>query len=148
MIITKPDDGAGLLYHVIDLNGQTVHAYRDLETCVHALEGDQRIAIWDERYHLWRNRPTRTTSDRPVAKGVLGYGPNRERRVPDAAARRYAGDLIDSLREDGDATVVGRTFGYNDRHELMVVKKGGKFYLGCTTLDAVHWERYFGVRVS
>lgn len=43
MIISFPDDGTGTLHHVVGLNGQTVHAYRDLAAAKRALEGDQRI---------------------------------------------------------------------------------------------------------
>lgn len=43
MIISYPNDGTGTLYHVVDLLGQTVHAYRDRAAAERALEGDQRI---------------------------------------------------------------------------------------------------------
>lgn len=148
MIISKPDDGAGLLYHIIDLNGQTVHAYRDAVTAVRALEGDQRLAVWDDRFMQWRNTPTRTTSERPVSKGVLGYGPNRERRMSEIQAKRYTMGMFSALEQEGDAVCVARTMTFGDKHELMCVLVGGKFYLGCQTLDVIHWDRYFGVRVS
>lgn len=48
MIISLPNDGRGLLYHILDLDGQTVHAYRDLDAALRAREGDQRIAIRQE----------------------------------------------------------------------------------------------------
>lgn len=43
MIISYPNDGTGTLYHVVNLLGQTVHAYRDRAAAERALEGDQRI---------------------------------------------------------------------------------------------------------
>ncbi len=45
MIIAKPDDGTGNLYHLLNLLGETVHAYRDLHAAHAAREGDQRILI-------------------------------------------------------------------------------------------------------
>ena len=45
MIIAHPNDNRGLLYHVVNLLGQTVHAYRDLDAAVASMEGDQRIFI-------------------------------------------------------------------------------------------------------
>lgn len=48
MIIASPNDGRGLLYHILDLSGQTVHAYRDFDAAIRAREGDQRIAILQE----------------------------------------------------------------------------------------------------
>jgi hypothetical protein len=45
MIIAHPNDNRGLLYHLVNLLGQTVHAYRDLDAAVAAMEGDQRLCI-------------------------------------------------------------------------------------------------------
>ena len=54
MIIALPNDGKGLLYHVVDLLGQTVHAYRDLDACMKSMIGDQRLFIQDEASGKWR----------------------------------------------------------------------------------------------
>ena len=53
MIITYPNDGKGLLYHVVNLLGETVHAYRDLASAKRSLEGDQRIFIQVELTGKW-----------------------------------------------------------------------------------------------
>ena len=53
MIISLPNDGKGRLYHVINLLGQTVHAYRDYDAAVRALEGDQRIFVQNEATGEW-----------------------------------------------------------------------------------------------
>ena len=45
MIISLPNDGTGNLYHVVNLLGQTVHAYRDRAAAERALEGDQYIQV-------------------------------------------------------------------------------------------------------
>jgi hypothetical protein len=60
MIVAFPNDNRGLLYHVINLLGQTVHAYRDLDAAILAREGDQRICIQDER------NPGRWLTDAPA----------------------------------------------------------------------------------
>jgi hypothetical protein len=57
MIIAHPNDGRGLLYHIVDLNGQTVHAYRDFDAALRSLEGDQRIAIWSNEMEYWITDP-------------------------------------------------------------------------------------------
>lgn len=53
MIISKPDDQRGLLYHIINLFGHTVHAYRDYDAAINSREGDQRIYIQDEQTGEW-----------------------------------------------------------------------------------------------
>ncbi len=60
MIISLPNDGTGQLYHVVDLLGQTVHAYRDHQAAIRSLEGDQRIFIQNEATGAWlRGKPTK-----------------------------------------------------------------------------------------
>ena len=49
MIISKPDDGSGNLYHVVNLLGLTVHAYRDRKAAERSLEGDQRILVQENK---------------------------------------------------------------------------------------------------
>ena len=58
MIISKPDDGTGHLYHVTNLLGQTVHAYRDMNAAKRSLEGDQRIFTQVEATGEWLDQPT------------------------------------------------------------------------------------------
>jgi hypothetical protein len=53
MIISQPNDGRGLLYHIVNLLGQTVHAYRDLDAVILSREGDQRICIQIEASGRW-----------------------------------------------------------------------------------------------
>jgi hypothetical protein len=53
MIISLPNDNRGLLYHVVNLLGQTVHAYRDFDTAYLRQEGDQRICIQQESTGKW-----------------------------------------------------------------------------------------------
>ena len=53
MIIALPNDGKGLLYHVVNLHGITVHAYRDYDAAVKAREGDQRIYMQIEKTGEW-----------------------------------------------------------------------------------------------
>ena len=53
MIIALPNDGSGLLYHVVNLHGQTVHSYRDYDTAADAIEGDQRIYAQVESTGAW-----------------------------------------------------------------------------------------------
>lgn len=57
MIIAYPNDGSGKLYHVVNLLGITVHAYRSLEAAQRSLEGDQRIFIQDELTGEWETKP-------------------------------------------------------------------------------------------
>lgn len=45
MLIDKPNDGTGRQYHVVNLLGQTVHAYLDLDAAIESLEGSQRIVV-------------------------------------------------------------------------------------------------------
>ena len=47
MIIALPNDGKGKLYHVTNLLGQTVHAYRDHAAAERSLEGQQTIRVQD-----------------------------------------------------------------------------------------------------
>jgi hypothetical protein len=148
MIISKPDEGSGLLYHVIDLDGQTVHAYRDAITAVTSLEGDQRLAIYDERFAQWRVQPARAHSTRKPFMGALGSGARKEKQITEATAKRLAEPMFGMLANEGDAIVIGRAFSYNQTHALMIVLHNGKYYLACPSLDLDHWERYFGVRVS
>lgn len=56
MIIAHPNDQRGLLYHIVDLDGQTVHAYRDFDAALRSREGDQRIAILQEPINGKENR--------------------------------------------------------------------------------------------
>lgn len=53
MIIAYPNDGQGRLYHVVNLYGNTVHAYRDLTAASRSIEGDQRIFTQIERTGEW-----------------------------------------------------------------------------------------------
>jgi hypothetical protein len=53
MIISLPNDGRGYLYHVVDLYGQTVHAYRHVDASISAKEGDQRIFTQVEATGEW-----------------------------------------------------------------------------------------------
>ena len=46
MLISLPNDDKNLEYHIIDLLGETVHAYRDADAARRRMEGDQRLAIW------------------------------------------------------------------------------------------------------
>jgi hypothetical protein len=57
MIISQPDDGRGLLYPIVDLNGQTVHTYRDFQAAMRSIEGDQRLCIQDEASGKWVTDP-------------------------------------------------------------------------------------------
>lgn len=84
MIIALPNDGRGLLYHILDLRGQTVHAYRDFDAAIRAREGDQRIAILQEPLNGLPNRwltdvpaPDRSIVRRPsIVPDLQGtYGP-------------------------------------------------------------------------
>lgn len=58
MIISEPNDGKGMLYHVCNLLGETVHAYRDRDAATRSLEGDQRIFVQIEKTGEWLERPT------------------------------------------------------------------------------------------
>lgn len=53
MIITQPNDGRGLLYHIVNLQGEVVHAYRDFGAAMRSREGDQRILIQHEATGRW-----------------------------------------------------------------------------------------------
>lgn len=53
MIISKPDDGTGHLYHVVNLLGLTVHAYRSKAAAARAMEGDQRLFTQVEKTGEW-----------------------------------------------------------------------------------------------
>jgi hypothetical protein len=53
MIIALPNDGKGKLYHVTNLLGQTVHAYRDHAAAERSLEGQQTIRVQDEKTGAW-----------------------------------------------------------------------------------------------
>lgn len=53
MIISLPDDGLGKLYHVVNLLGETVHAYRDRGAARRNMEGDQRLFTQDEKTRQW-----------------------------------------------------------------------------------------------
>lgn len=53
MIITLPNDGKGKLYHVTNLLGQTIHAYRDRIAAERSLEGQQTIRVQDEKTGAW-----------------------------------------------------------------------------------------------
>ena len=56
MIITLPDDGSGKLYHVTNLLGLTIHAYRCRATAERSLEGDQTIKVQDAKTGQWENQ--------------------------------------------------------------------------------------------
>lgn len=75
MIIPCPNDSRSLLYHVVDLNGQTVHAYRDLGAALQMREDDQRIFIQYENTGNWL---TDAPCPAPVTRPVL-----RPSAVPD-----------------------------------------------------------------
>jgi hypothetical protein len=81
MIIALPNDGRGLLYHVTDLDGRTVHAYRDLDAAIRSREGDQRIFIQCEADGSWLTGPP-TPVVRPLGDVLAGETP--------AMARTYA----------------------------------------------------------
>ena len=53
MIIALPNDGKGKLYHVTNLLGQTVHAYRDHAAAKRSLEGQQSIRVQNEKTGTW-----------------------------------------------------------------------------------------------
>ena len=55
MIISLPNDNKGLLYHVVNIFGDTVHAYRDKQAAERSMEGDQRIFIQVEATSEWIN---------------------------------------------------------------------------------------------
>jgi hypothetical protein len=55
MIISLPDDGKGILYPIVDLNGQTVHTYRDYDAAVSSREGDHRIYLQNDKTGGWIN---------------------------------------------------------------------------------------------
>lgn len=80
MIIALPNDNRGLLYSLVDLNGQTVHTYRDFDAALKAREGDQRIAIQAEE------GDDRWLTDRPA--------PDREAQINQAQARKEAYDAF------------------------------------------------------
>jgi hypothetical protein len=78
MIISLPNDGRGLLYHILDLNGQTVHAYRDFDAALRSCEGDQRIAILQEplcgKENRWLTGPPVLTAVGDKCPACNGYG--------------------------------------------------------------------------
>ena len=81
MIISKPNDGLGLLYHVVDLLGQTVHAYRDASAALRIREGDQRVFIQDETTKQWlTGKPYPADSPAPRAETA---------RIPEATLRNF-----------------------------------------------------------
>lgn len=53
MIISLPNDGKGFLYHVVDLDGHTVHAYRDETAAIRSMIGDQRMFAQVEATGRW-----------------------------------------------------------------------------------------------
>ena len=53
MIIALPNDGKGKLYHVVNLLGLTVHAYRDRAAAERSLEGQQTVHVQDETTGEW-----------------------------------------------------------------------------------------------
>lgn len=108
MIIALPNDGRGLLYHIIDLNGQTVHAYRDFDAALRAREGDQRIAILQEPVpqHGCVNRwltdpPARDLETRrqAVAAKLRTLAEQDDAKADELAATyRNVDDLVEVLR--------------------------------------------------
>lgn len=72
MIISLPNDGRGLLYHVIDLQGQIVHTYRDFDAAYKALEGGQRITIQDDASRKWLTQSSEPmTKDAPYTADII-----------------------------------------------------------------------------
>ena len=53
MLINKPYDKTGHEYHVVNLYGQTVHAYLSRESAERSLEGDQRIFVYHYKTQQW-----------------------------------------------------------------------------------------------
>lgn len=81
MIIAHPNDGLGLLYHLVNLTGQTVHAYRDAQAALRRREGDQRIFIQDETTKRWlTGQPGPALSDN---------APGPARLVPEATFTNF-----------------------------------------------------------
>jgi hypothetical protein len=90
MIINQPNDGRGLLYHLVDLLGQTVHAYRDFDAAFRCREGDQRIAIQIEGGRWLTNPPA------PVSQ--LSLGPEARRLLPDQVQNLTSGLYLSEHR--------------------------------------------------
>lgn len=53
MIVGLLTDQQKVLYHVVNLYGETVHAYRNEEAAKRSLEGDQRIFTQDCKTKQW-----------------------------------------------------------------------------------------------
>ncbi len=53
MIISLPNDNNGVLTHVVDLNGNTVHAYRSYSAAFNSMVGDQRLFQKEEKTGRW-----------------------------------------------------------------------------------------------
>lgn len=97
MIIAKPNDKQGKLYHIIDLLGQTVHAYRDLVAANAAREGDQRIAVQIEATGEWFMPPTGTTTRAFIHPGTDLRGkakPGKRVTVQIAVSQSYNGGTV------------------------------------------------------
>ena len=49
MLISQPNDGMNIEYHVTNLYGHVIHAYLDEAAAKNSLEGDQRIFKFSRR---------------------------------------------------------------------------------------------------
>lgn len=109
MIIAFPNDGRGLLYHILDLNGQTVHAYRDFDAALRSREGDQRIAILQEPVNGKENRwlTDAPTPDRESVRDAALVELRRQVRQDETKADELEGlfpDLAERLRAGAERT--------------------------------------------
>jgi hypothetical protein len=53
MLITHPNDGRGLQYHIVNLIGKSVLIYQSLDAALRSREGDQRIFVRNADTGTW-----------------------------------------------------------------------------------------------
>jgi hypothetical protein len=107
MILSLPNDGTGHLYHVVNMFGHTVHAYRDKDAASSSLEGSQRIFTQVEATGEWlEGKPEPTPEIKDAMSKTIVLLPHQQRAVDMLKSMKPSDFILSMPRRHGQATMM------------------------------------------